>query len=101
LTFLAMPRLSAAVPAGHVDLDSNVDFMDHAAFDAIHAWRAGYESCGGRVDIDEIPEEWSVSAAAGTPVPESKSSVARLPRWSMPWSVRHGSTAAARPGLGR
>ncbi len=45
------PRVTRAlqeIPAGcGVDLDLNVDFMDHAAFDAIHQWRLAHERQGG------------------------------------------------------
>lgn len=91
LTFLAVPRLTAAlaaVPAGApVDLDLNVDFLDHAAFEAIHAWRLGHERLGGSVDIDELHEDWYERAATGTPGTR-KTVPAASPRWWAPWSAR-------------
>ncbi len=66
LTFLGVPQLTtalAAIPAGRsVDLDLNVDTIDHAAFDALHAWRVAYERSGGHVDLDQLHEAWSVNA---------------------------------------
>ncbi|WP_139274165.1 SulP family inorganic anion transporter [Saccharopolyspora flava] len=60
LTFAVVPKLSRAlaqIPAGSsVDVDLAVDFLDHAAFDALHNWRTAQERLGGKVDIDEIHE---------------------------------------------
>ncbi len=71
LTFVGIPRLTAAlakVPTrAHVDVDLMVDFMDHAAFEALHSWRVMHERLGGRVDIDELHEAWYANAAKGTP----------------------------------
>ncbi len=71
MTFVGIPKLTAAlqsVPAGaKVDVDLMVDFMDHAAFDALHDWRISHERLGGRVDIDELHEAWYANAANGTP----------------------------------
>jgi carbonic anhydrase len=71
LTFVAVPNLSkalATIPSGaNVDVDLNVDFMDHAAFEALHNWRLGQERTGGRVDIDELHEAWYAEAAGGHP----------------------------------
>lgn len=71
MTFIAIPRVSAAlerIPRGtHVDVDLMVDFMDHAAFEALHSWRLTDERLGGTVDIDELHEAWYGSAALGAP----------------------------------
>jgi carbonic anhydrase len=62
LTFLTVPKLTAAlekVPGGkNVDVDLEVSLIDHAALEALHAWRASYERTGGKVDIDQV-HEWS------------------------------------------
>lgn len=71
LTFASVPRLAASlatIPAGHpVDIDLAVDFIDHAAFEALHGWRENHERTGGRVDIDETHEEWYKPAMEGAP----------------------------------
>ncbi|MFC9938575.1 SulP family inorganic anion transporter [Nocardiopsis alba] len=89
LTFLGVPRLAhvlRTIPSGaRVDLDLHVDFMDHAAFEAIHAWRVDHERTGGSVDIDEVHEQWYArsserSAPAAKTVPKG--------RWWAPWEMR-------------
>jgi carbonic anhydrase len=62
LTFMTTPKLTEAlgkIPAGaDVDVDLMADFMDHAAFEALHNWRVQQEKSGGHVDIDEKHERW-------------------------------------------
>ncbi len=69
-TFIAVPEiidaLGAITPGADVEIDLMVDFIDHAALDAIHNWRVVHENTGGRVDIDEVhanpaaeEESWS------------------------------------------
>ncbi|MFV2198982.1 SulP family inorganic anion transporter [Nocardiopsis sp. LOL_012] len=91
LTFLGVPRLThvlRTVPEGApVDLDLHVDFMDHAAFEAIHAWRVDHERTGGSVDIDEDHEQWHTRSAA-TPAPATKTSPKGSARWWAPWEMR-------------
>lgn len=62
LTFLTTPKLMQAlakIPTGSdVDIDLMADFMDHAAFEALHNWRLQQEKAGGHVDIDEKHERW-------------------------------------------
>jgi carbonic anhydrase len=71
LTFASVPRLNAElskIPSGHnVDIDLAVDFIDHAAFEALHGWRENHEKTGGHVDIDETHEEWYKPAREGRP----------------------------------
>jgi carbonic anhydrase len=71
MTFVGIPSLTTAleqIPSGsHVDVDLMVDFMDHAAFESLHAWRVSHERLGGTVDIDELHEAWYANAAKGTP----------------------------------
>jgi carbonic anhydrase len=90
LTFLGVPKVTAVlqrIPAGTaVDLDLNVDFMDHAAFDAIHEWRRAHERLGGRVDIDEVHESWYERAVTGDMSPPRKTSPPA--RWWAPWANR-------------
>ena len=77
LTFASVPKLNAelsTIPSGHpVDIDLAVDFVDHAAFEALHGWRENHEKTGGHVDIDETHEEWYKPARAGTPRAEKSS----------------------------
>ncbi|WP_017593777.1 SulP family inorganic anion transporter [Nocardiopsis potens] len=93
LTFLGVPRVNQVlrtVPAGaRVDLDLNVDFMDHASFEAIHAWRVDHERTGGRVDIDEVHENWYERNSRRSP-PIGKTAPRRPARWWAPWGMRHG-----------
>jgi carbonic anhydrase len=71
LTFASVPKLNAElskIPAGHpVDIDLAVDYVDHAAFEALHGWRQNHEKTGGPVDIDETHEEWYRPAVEGNP----------------------------------
>src|SRR6185437_13271763 len=50
LTFLGVPRLTRELrtiaSGAAVDLDLNIDFMDNAAFEAIHSWRLDHERMG-------------------------------------------------------
>lgn len=95
LTFLGVPMLTSelhAIPAGAaVELDLNIDFMDNAAFEAIHAWRHDHERGGGTVDIDEIHDEWYAMAASGARMFPAKTPPRAPDRWWLPWSHRrHG-----------
>lgn len=71
LTFASVPSLTAELsripPGTRVDVDLAVDFLDHAAFEALHGWRRNHERTGGDVDIDETHEDWYTSAADGVP----------------------------------
>ncbi|MET9213815.1 MULTISPECIES: bifunctional SulP family inorganic anion transporter/carbonic anhydrase [unclassified Nocardia] len=57
-TFLALPKLSAELgkvpPGADVTVEMTVDFLDHAAFEAIESWQHQQESGGGSVDFVEI-----------------------------------------------
>ncbi|MEV4394151.1 SulP family inorganic anion transporter [Nonomuraea sp. NPDC049607] len=86
LTFLGVPRLThglRSIAAGTpVDLDLTIDFMDNAAFEAIHSWRLDHERTGGTVDLDEPYDEWYALAARGTRTGRSPDR-----RW-VPWTPR-------------
>ncbi|NUP02355.1 MAG: bifunctional SulP family inorganic anion transporter/carbonic anhydrase [Nonomuraea sp.] len=92
LTFLGVPRLTQelrAIPAGTaVDLDLNIDFMDNAAFDALHSWRLDHERLGGTVTIDELHDEWYTMAASGGRMFPAKSPPKAPGRWWLPWTHR-------------
>ncbi|MEU3165693.1 bifunctional SulP family inorganic anion transporter/carbonic anhydrase [Streptosporangium sp. NPDC006930] len=100
LTFLGVPTLTSelrAIPAGTtVDLDLNIDFMDNAAFEAIHNWRNEHERGGGTVDIDEIHDEWYAMAASGARVFPAKTPPRAPDRWWLPWSHRRNGQGAGR-----
>lgn len=70
-TFLALPKLSAElakVPAGAaVTVEMTVDFLDHAAFEAIESWQHQQESGGGRVDFVEIGSAKMADTPAAPP----------------------------------
>lgn len=81
LSFLSVPRLSrvlAQVPEGSaVHLELVVDYLDHAAFDHIAAWKRAHEGGGGSVVVDEI----------GGPAPRTRRKQSLpVPRWFSPWS---------------
>lgn len=103
LTFLGVPRVTHAlrtIPVGaHVDLDLHVDFMDHAAFESIHAWRVDHERTGGHVDIDEVHENWYERSSAQT-APSAKTPPRGLARWWAPWGMRRPSHARKSPASG-
>ncbi|HEX4818291.1 MAG TPA: SulP family inorganic anion transporter [Nonomuraea sp.] len=92
LTFLGVPRLThelRTVPAGTaVDLDLNIDFMDNAAFEALHSWRLDHERMGGTVVIDELHDEWYTLAASGARMFPVKSPPVAPDRWWLPWAHR-------------
>lgn len=84
LMFVSVPKLTrvlASIPQGTaVDVDLRVDFLDHAAFEALHTWRVSHEQRGGVVDIDEVHESWYERSAGGTP-PSVKTTVSP---WFLP-----------------
>lgn len=71
MTFACVPKVNAElskIPNGApVDIDLAVDYIDHAAFEALHGWRQNHERTGGHVDIDETHEEWYRPATEGKP----------------------------------
>ncbi|MGR6918102.1 SulP family inorganic anion transporter [[Actinomadura] parvosata] len=99
LTFLGVPRLTQElreIPAGAaVDLDLNIDFMDNAAFEAIHNWRQDHERLGGTVTIDELHDEWYTIAASGARMSPAKSPPKASGRWWLPWTHRSPDDSAS------
>mgnify|MGYP003848589693 CR=1 FL=1 len=71
LTFACVPKLNAelsGIPSGaKVDIDLDVDYIDHAAFESLHSWRLNHEKTGGKVRIEEVQAEWYKPAAEGRP----------------------------------
>ncbi|MQY21847.1 SulP family inorganic anion transporter [Nocardia macrotermitis] len=70
-TFLALPRLIAAldrVPErAPVTVEMTVDFLDHAAAEALHGWAAEHENSGGTVEFVEVGAARIEDLAAGPP----------------------------------
>jgi carbonic anhydrase len=70
-TFLALPKLSgelAKVPEGaEVTVEMTVDFLDHAAFEAIEEWVRQQENGGGAVDFVEIGSARMAHASIAPP----------------------------------
>lgn len=101
LTFLGVPRLTdslRAIPAGSaVELDLHVDFMDNAAFEALHAWRLEHERTGGTIDIDELHDEWYSAAVSGARMFPAKSPF-RHDRWWLPWAYRRSGPPSGEVG---
>ncbi|MEV6768886.1 SulP family inorganic anion transporter [Nocardia sp. NPDC051030] len=70
-TFLALPKLSAElakVPTGaDVTIEMMVDFLDHAAYDAIQEWVCEHRSDGGTVEFVEMGSARMADATDGPP----------------------------------
>ncbi|MFE3752675.1 SulP family inorganic anion transporter [Nocardia tengchongensis] len=68
-TFLALPKLTgelAKVPAdADVVVEMTVDFMDHAAYDALREWADHHREEGGAVEFVEVGAVRMADAAAG------------------------------------
>jgi carbonic anhydrase len=89
LVFLGVGRLARelrTIPLGQrVTLELHVDLMDHAAFEAIDDWRAGYQRLGGTVEVDEVHDTWYGRAVRGR-LGHRKTLPGPPPRWFAPWS---------------
>nr|WP_239393735.1 bifunctional SulP family inorganic anion transporter/carbonic anhydrase [Frankia sp. CiP3] len=89
LSFLSLPRLARVlgrVPTGAcVSIELVVDYLDHAAFEHLHAWCAEYERTGGQVSVDEIGHAWFRRPRTDQPH-RRRTVVPHLPRWFAPWS---------------
>lgn len=88
VSFLAVPRLARelnAVPSGtDVTVRLVTDYVDHAAYDHLLAWKARHEGAGGTVRVIEPGE-------AGRPA-------ARFLAWGE-WQTRNAEQTAAEPLL--
>ncbi|MDV3131933.1 bifunctional SulP family inorganic anion transporter/carbonic anhydrase [Mycobacterium sp. 29Ha] len=86
LSFLSLPRLTrvlASIPSGSsVTVELTVDFLDHAAYEAIEEWARRHRLAGGSVCIDEIGETSLTAATAGPPIRRSHGAIAR---GLLPW----------------
>ncbi|MFI2607391.1 SulP family inorganic anion transporter [Kitasatospora sp. NPDC018619] len=92
LTFTTVPRLSralAGIPAGsEVTVVHDGSFLDHAAYETLHAWRAEHQAAGGRVSLvtrrqdDEVLDPDGTVRAGSSPGPH------RCRAWT-PWVGHH------------
>jgi carbonic anhydrase len=68
-TFLALPRLTrvlGSIPAGHkVSVTISVNYMDHAAHQAITDWQHQYEATGGTVRVHGVFETGHLARRPG------------------------------------
>ena len=87
-SFLSLPRLTgvlASVPPGtSVTVELSVDFIDHAAREAIDDWRRQHCASGGTVEISQLGSVEMDSALDGPPVREIQAIDVRS--GVMPWS---------------
>lgn len=95
LVFLGVGRLLRElrqIPQGErVSLQLHIDFMDHAAFEAIDDWRTGYEMHGGQVDVNEANDTFYNRARQGEPGRRKTMPQARwIGRWT-DWERRSGT----------
>jgi carbonic anhydrase len=69
LTFRGVPELTARlreVPPGlPATVDLNLSFMDHAGWEALHAWKLDHEKGGGEVTVDGMDAAWSPNHPRG------------------------------------
>lgn len=105
LSFLSLPRLTGVlgdVPAGtDVTVDLEVDFLDHAAYDAIRAWTTQHESTGGTVTIDEVGTAGMAEADEAPPRRGLRTSAVRtMAPWSS-WQSSHAGGLHAAPHVGQ
>jgi carbonic anhydrase len=87
-SFLSLPQLTgvlASVPPGtKATVELAVDFIDHAAREAIDDWRRQHTASGGAVDIRQLGSVDMDSALSGPPVREINGIDVRP--GLMPWS---------------
>lgn len=71
-SFLSLPRLTAALasipPGTKATVELSVDFIDHAAHQAIDDWRRQHRAAGGTVDVRQLGSVEMDSALDGPPV---------------------------------
>ncbi|MFG2330143.1 SulP family inorganic anion transporter [Streptomyces sp. NPDC048604] len=84
LTFLAVPRLSRTLhqlpPGGHVVVELDGSFMDHAAYESLSEWQATYIRHGGTVET---------TGPAGGRITEPASEAHTCCRPWTPWRNHH------------
>ncbi|GAA0676430.1 SulP family inorganic anion transporter [Kitasatospora atroaurantiaca] len=92
LTFAAVPRLNRSLalipPGARVTVCHDGSFLDHAAFEQVHAWRVGHQAAGGRVSMlterhdDEVLDPDGTVRSGSSPGPH------RCRAWT-PWGGHH------------
>ncbi|MBF6467364.1 bifunctional SulP family inorganic anion transporter/carbonic anhydrase [Nocardia beijingensis] len=96
-TFLALPKLTkelAKVPTGtDVLVELTVDFLDHAAYEAVHDWARQHENAGGKVEFVEIGTARMEHALNGPPRRGRARGI--LDEVLGPWRERSGDAVAA------
>ncbi|MFJ6379643.1 SulP family inorganic anion transporter [Kitasatospora sp. NPDC092039] len=92
LTFTTVPRLSralAGIPAGAgVTVVHDGSFLDHAAYETLHSWRAGHQDAGGRVSMVTRRQDDEVLDPDGTVRAGSSPGQHRCRAWT-PWVGHH------------
>ncbi|MFD9125526.1 SulP family inorganic anion transporter [Kitasatospora sp. NPDC059571] len=92
LTFAAVPKLTRAlaqVPHGApATVHHDGSFLDHAAYDAVHTWRAVHQAGGGRVAMVTEQQSAAVLDPDGTVVVEPDATGHRCRAWT-PWMGHH------------
>jgi carbonic anhydrase len=73
LTFVGVPKLSAAlaaVPVGaQVELDLAVDTLDHSGYEALESWCQTHKKTGGKVWMESLEEVWTRKSGTTPPRP--------------------------------
>jgi carbonic anhydrase len=107
LSFLSVPRLSQVLghipPGSHVVVELVVDYLDHAAYEHLHAWQDRHRAGGGIVVIDEVGLE-RLADRSGTapehPTGRRRAAHFHLPRWFSPWSHWQETSGEHTGGVG-
>jgi carbonic anhydrase len=92
LTFVSVPRLTralTAIPTGAaVTVCHDGAFLDHAAYEALHSWRAGHIARGGRVALLTSQQNGEVLDPDGTVRSGDAPGPHRCRAWT-PWVGHH------------
>jgi carbonic anhydrase len=92
LTFAAVPRLARALaqipPGTAVTVHHDGSFLDHAAYETVHTWRAVHQAGGGRVAMVTEQQRTAVLDPDGTVGADPASAAHRCRAWT-PWMGHH------------
>ncbi len=96
MTFISVPKLTTALNAlpetGPVEIHLHTDFLDHAAFEALHNWAKQREEKGDDVLIREHHDDWYLSAMDDKPKKDRTSPrdiLVRMGDGSLPLNTGH------------